>query len=141
MYIFSDTCFISSTGQSEPAMIPVRRHDISNMENIGWFNSAMNIVGTPYRAVQRSLCTDASTTSGSNFSTITSVQPCVRQFIVASTTPKQWNKGTQTQSLSSCVKPIFSPVKYPSLAILKCVNITPLGNPVVPLVYCMFTVS
>ena len=29
----------------------------------------------PYSAVQRSLCTDANTTSGSNFSTITSVQP------------------------------------------------------------------
>ena len=47
MYIFSSTCFISSTGQSEPAMMPVRRLDMSNMLNIGWFSSAMNIVGTP----------------------------------------------------------------------------------------------
>ena len=35
------------TGQSEPAMIPVRRLDISNISNIGWFSSAINIVGTP----------------------------------------------------------------------------------------------
>ena len=47
IYIFSLTCFISSIGQSEPAMIPVRRQLRSNIENIGWFNSAINIVGTP----------------------------------------------------------------------------------------------
>ena len=47
MNIFSSTCFISSTGQSEPAMIPVRRLDMSNMSNMGWFSSAMNMVGTP----------------------------------------------------------------------------------------------
>ena len=111
IYIFSDTCFISSTGQSEPAMIPVRRQVRSNISNIGWFNSAINIVGTPYTAVHLSLWMEASTTNGSNFSTITSVQPWVRQFIVASTTPKQWNSGTHTQSLSSLVKPMFSPVK------------------------------
>ena len=99
-------------------MIPVRNELMSNMLNIAWFNSAMNMVGTPYKAVQRSLWTDASTTNGSNFSTITWVQPCVRQFIVANTTPKQWNKGTQTQSLSSCVKRMFSPVKKPSLEML-----------------------
>jgi len=28
-------------------MIPVRRLDMSNMSNIGWFSSAMNMVGTP----------------------------------------------------------------------------------------------
>ena len=35
MCIFCSTCFISSTGQSEPAMIPVRSDVRSNMENIG----------------------------------------------------------------------------------------------------------
>ncbi len=45
--ILSDTSFISSTGHSEPAMMPVRSDDMSNIGNIGWFNSAMNIVGTP----------------------------------------------------------------------------------------------
>ena len=52
--IFSSTRFISSTGQSEPAIMPVRRLDISNISNMGWFSSAMNMVGTPYKAVQRS---------------------------------------------------------------------------------------
>ena len=118
MNIFSSTCFISSTGQSEPAMIPVRRQERSNMSNIGWFSSAMNIVGTPYRAVQRSLCTEASTSSGSNRSTITSVHPWVRQFMVASTTPKQWNNGTQTHNLSSWVNFMCSPVRNPLFAML-----------------------
>ena len=35
MNIFSSTCFISSTGQREPAMMPVRREVRSNMLNIG----------------------------------------------------------------------------------------------------------
>ena len=34
---------------------------------------------------------EASTTNGSKRSTITCVQPWVRQFMVANTTPKQWN--------------------------------------------------
>ncbi len=96
--IFSSTRFISSTGQSEPAIMPVRRLDISNISNMGWFSSAMNMVGTPYKAVQRSLWTEASTSSGSKRSTITCVHPCVRQFMVANTTPKQMNRGTQTHS-------------------------------------------
>ena len=33
--IFSSTCFINSTGQREPAMMPVRREVRSNMLNIG----------------------------------------------------------------------------------------------------------
>ncbi len=46
--------FITSTGQIEPAMIPVRSEDRSWSANVGWFCMAMNIVGTPYTAVQRS---------------------------------------------------------------------------------------
>jgi len=41
------TCFMASTGQGDPAMMPVRKDVRSNMENMGWFNSAMNMVGTP----------------------------------------------------------------------------------------------
>ncbi len=116
--IFSSTRFISSTGQSEPAIMPVRRLDISNISNMGWFSSAMNMVGTPYKAVQRSLWTEASTSSGSKRSTITCVHPCVRQFMVANTTPKQWNRGTQTHSLSSEVNFMCSPVRKPLLLML-----------------------
>ena len=38
---------ITSIGQGEPAMIPVRRLDRSNSPKRGWSSSAMNIVGTP----------------------------------------------------------------------------------------------
>jgi len=47
MYILSITSRMSHSGQSEPAMMPVRSDERSNMLNIGWFNSAMNMVGTP----------------------------------------------------------------------------------------------
>ena len=39
--------FITSTGQIEPAMIPVRRVERSCSGNVAWFCIAMNIVGTP----------------------------------------------------------------------------------------------
>ena len=39
--------FITSTGQIEPAMIPVRSEERSRSANDGWFCIAMNIVGTP----------------------------------------------------------------------------------------------
>jgi hypothetical protein len=41
------TCFMTSTGQGEPAMIPVRRLESSNFSKSGCSSSAMNIVGTP----------------------------------------------------------------------------------------------
>ena len=68
--VISDACisaitrFMISMGQGEPAMMPVRRLDRSNIGNIGWFSSAMNIVGTPYSAVHFSFCTEARTRSG-----------------------------------------------------------------------------
>ena len=41
------TCFITSTGHGEPAMMPVRSDDRSKLAKSGWLSSAMNIVGTP----------------------------------------------------------------------------------------------
>ncbi len=60
------TRFITSMGQGEPAMMPVRSVLRSNSLKRGWSSSAMNIVGTPCRPVQRSACTVSSTSSGSN---------------------------------------------------------------------------
>ncbi len=40
-------CFITSTGQGEPAMMPVRSDDRSKRLKSGWLSSAMNMVGTP----------------------------------------------------------------------------------------------
>lgn len=51
------TRFITSTGQGEPALIPVRRLERSYAAKSGRSNSAMNIVGTPYSDVHRSSCT------------------------------------------------------------------------------------
>ena len=42
--------FITSTGQIEPAITPVRSEDRSWSAKVGWFCMAMNIVGTPYSA-------------------------------------------------------------------------------------------
>ena len=47
MCIRSMTCFMTSIGHGEPAMIPVRSDDRSNSPKRGWLSSAMNMVGTP----------------------------------------------------------------------------------------------
>jgi len=67
-FIAPTTRFITSVGHGEPAMMPVRSVDRSNSEKRGWSSSAMNMVGTPYNAVQRSSCTVCSTASGSKAS-------------------------------------------------------------------------
>ena len=48
---------ITSIGQGAPAIMPVRRQDRSNLAKSGWSSSAMNMVGTPCSAVQRSSAT------------------------------------------------------------------------------------
>ena len=47
MCMRSMTCFMTSTGHGEPAMIPVRSDVRSYSSKRGWPSSAMNIVGTP----------------------------------------------------------------------------------------------
>ena len=122
-------------------MMPVRRLSRSNMGNIGWLSSAMNMVGTPYSAVHFSFWTDASTSSGSKLSMITAVAPCVTMAIIPSTRPKQWKSGTGRHTRSAAVNFCRSPMWNPLLMMLWCVSITPLGKPVVPEVYCMLITS
>ena len=58
---------------------------------VGWFCIAMNIVGTPYTAVQRSSAIARSVTSGSKPGAgITIVAPWVVQPRLPITIPKQW---------------------------------------------------
>ena len=45
--ISEETRFMTSMGQGEPAMIPVRSELRSNSAKRSWSSSAMNIVGTP----------------------------------------------------------------------------------------------
>ena len=91
MFISSTQRFITSTGQMEPAITPVRSRDRSKSPNFGWFCIAMNIVGTPYRPVQRSSSTARNVVSGSNPGAgITIVAPWVVQPRLPITIPKQW---------------------------------------------------
>ena len=53
------TCFITSTGQGEPPIMPVRRDDRSKSSRSGRLSSARNIAGTPSRDVHRSCSTAA----------------------------------------------------------------------------------
>src|SRR5213596_1980786 len=60
------TCFISSTGQGAPAMMPVRSDETSVVAKAGSSSTARNIVGTPYSDVQRSAWMAASVGPGAN---------------------------------------------------------------------------
>ena len=56
---------ITSIGQGEPAMMPVRSDaEVEAPRTRGWSSSAMNIVGTPCSAVQRSAATASRTARG-----------------------------------------------------------------------------
>ena len=47
MFMVDWTFFMTSLGQGEPAMMPVRRLERSKPAKPGWSSSAMNMVGTP----------------------------------------------------------------------------------------------
>ena len=80
-----------SIGHGDPAMIPVRSDVRSKRANSGCCKAAMNMVGTPWRAVQRSASIVSNTDVASNVSAGTIMAaPCVTQVIFASTMPKQW---------------------------------------------------
>lgn len=88
--ISETTCRMVSMGHGEPAMIPVRSEDRSKALKSGCASSAMNIVGTPWSAVQRSSEIAARTAAGSNISPgNTMVAPVLTQARTARTIPKQ----------------------------------------------------
>ena len=83
--------FITSTGQIEPAITPVRSEERSWSANDGSFCIAMNIVGTPYRPVHFSSATHRRVVAGSKPGAgITIVAPWVVQPRLPMTIPKQW---------------------------------------------------
>ncbi len=69
------------------------------------------------------------------------VAPWLTQAITPSTQPKQWNSGTgmHTRSAAGEVLVGADPVAVVEDVVVG--ELTPLGNPVVPEVYCMFTTS
>ncbi len=98
----------------------------------------MNIVGTPYSAVQRSSCTACSVVTGSNAGAgNTTAAPWLNAPSTPITMPKQWYIGTGMHSRSSWPTSITSVTKYPLLRMLWCDSVAPLGKPVVPEVYWM----
>jgi len=141
MFILSMTSCIVAGGHGEPAMMPVRREDMSYLSKSGWLSSAMYMVGTPYTAVAFSRSMARRTISASKSSIPTMVQRCVRMAMMPSTQPKQWKYGTGRHTRSLGVSFMPSPMKKPSLRMLRCVSMTPLGKPVVPLVYCIMQQS
>ena len=78
----------------------------------------MNMVGTPWTAVQRSFSMVCRTLRGSKISTGTMVEPWVTQAMTARTQPKQWKKGTGMQRRSFSVKRMHSPMLKPLLMTL-----------------------
>ncbi len=91
MFISLTQRFMTSTGQTEPAMIPVRSVLRSWSAKVGWFCMAMNMVGTPYTPVQRSSATVRKVISGSKPGAgMTMVAPWLVQPRFAITMPKQW---------------------------------------------------
>ena len=94
---------INGSGHNEPAITPVRSDVRSYFLKSGCSSSAMNMVGTPYSAVQRSVCTISSTRFASNASTTQRHAPCVYAPSTPITQPKQWKSGTHTQRRSAGV--------------------------------------
>ena len=86
----SITSRITSMGQGEPAINPVRMELRSNLSKSGCPNWAMNMVGTPYTAVHRSFSNATRVFSGSKYSEArTMVAPVVAQATVPRVQPKQ----------------------------------------------------
>ncbi|SKU35741.1 Uncharacterised protein [Mycobacteroides abscessus subsp. abscessus] len=82
--------FITSTGHTEPAMIPVRNVERSWWAKPGSASMAMNMVGTPYTPTQRSRSMALRVRPGSNPGAgITMVAPCVVHPRLPMTIPKQ----------------------------------------------------
>ena len=91
MCISATTRFITSTGQGEPAMMPVRSVERSYVAKSGRFSSAMNMVGTPYSEVHRSCCTAVRLARASKDGAGMTMQaPCEVMARLAITMPKQW---------------------------------------------------
>ena len=138
MCICCCTRFITSIGHGAPAMMPVRSDVRSNRAKSAWSSSAMNIVGTPCSAVQRSASTAASVARGSKPSPGNTIfAPVAAQASTPSTMPKQWYSGTGMHRASDSENCMQRPVAIALLTMLWCVRVAPLGAPVVPLVNWM----
>ena len=98
------TWVITSIGQGDPAIIPVRRDEKSVLAKSAWASWAMNIVGTPNRLVQRSAATARSVAPASKAAAGYTMQaPWLVAARLPITMPKQWYSGTGMQTRSCSV--------------------------------------
>ena len=89
MCIFSTTSCITFTGQGDPAMMPVRMWEKSVFSKSGCSSMAMNMVGTPWKAVIFSWLMQCRPFRGENAVMGHMVVPWVMAAVMASTMPKQ----------------------------------------------------
>ncbi len=75
-------------------MMPVRIREKSVFSKSGCSSMAMNMVGTPWKAVIGSLRMHSSDTRGEKYGIGLMVTACVTEAVMARTMPKQWNMGT-----------------------------------------------
>ena len=141
MCILLTTSCITAMGQGEPAMMPVRMWEKSVLGKSSCSSMAMNMVGTPWKAVIRSLLMQLRAGLGLKYGRGRMVAPWVMEAVMASTMPKQWNMGTWIIMRSAVERSMRSPMFLPLFTMLWWVSMTPLGKPVVPEVYCMLATS
>ena len=99
-------------------MMPVRMKEKSVRGKSSCSSMAMNIVGTPWKAVMRSWLMQASAGLGEKYGRGNMAPPCVTTAVMASTMPKQWNMGTWIIRRSAVERSIRSPMHLPLLTIL-----------------------
>ncbi len=120
-------------------MMPVRSDDRSNSAKRGWPSSAMNIVGTPCSAVQRSSATALERGDRVEGLAREHHRRAGRHRTPAPPAPCR-SSGTAAPGCTASrvsEKSIAIAMKRPLLTTLWCVSVAPFGLPVVPLVNWM----
>ena len=106
-------------GQGLPAMMPVRIWEKSVLAKSACSSMAMNIVGTPWKAVICSWLMQSSAACGREMpGSGDMVAPWVMEAVMASTMPKQWNMGTWIIMRSAVERSMQSPMALPLLTTL-----------------------
>ena len=94
MCILVTTSCMTLIGQGLPAMMPVRICEKSVWAKSGCSSMAMNIVGTPWKAVICFSLMHLRPLRGEKAVIGLIIVPWVMEAVIASTMPKQWNMGT-----------------------------------------------
>ena len=118
MCILSTTSCMTLIGQGLPAMMPVRMWLKSVFSKFGCSSMAMNMVGTPWKAVICFSLMQCRPLRGEKAVIGYMEVPCVMAAVMASTMPKQWNMGTWIIRRSAVERSMQSPMALPLLTTL-----------------------